>query len=152
MADMAAIKDVPSRRRDLSFKLIVIARQLRNRFDQSVVKLGITRSQWSLIGVVSHNPDATQRTIAETLEISEAAAGRMIDRLCADGLLEREPREDDRRAYKVRLSTKAQPHFSACADIARENDEQAYAGLTDEQLEQLRIILEQIYRNVTTLK
>jgi MarR family transcriptional regulator for hemolysin len=152
MADMAAIKDVPSRRRDLSFKLIVIARQLRNRFDQSVVKLGITRSQWSLIGVVSHNPDATQRTIAETLEISEAAAGRMIDRLCADGLLEREPREDDRRAYKVRLSMKAQPHFSACADLARENDERAYAGLSDEQLEQLRIMLDQIYRNVTTLK
>lgn len=148
----ATSEDAPNRKRELSFKLIVLARQLRNRFDQSVAKLGITRSQWALIAVVKRIPGATQRTIAEALEISEAAAGRLIDRLCAEGILERQPREDDRRAYSVCLTPAAQPQLSVLADIARENEELAYAGLTDAQLEQLQVLLDQIYHNVTALK
>src|ERR1044072_7587964 len=104
MLSAAKTEEKSNSRRDLSFKLIVIARQLRNRFDQRVAKLGFTRSQWTLIAVVKRHPGSTQRTIAEELRISEAAAGRLIDRLCSDGLLERLPREDDRRAYSVCLT------------------------------------------------
>jgi len=147
-----ATRDAPNRKRDLSFKLTVIARLLRNRFDQSVARIGFTRSQWALIAVVNRYPGSTQRSIAEQLQISEAAAGRLIDRLCSDGLLERLPREDDRRAYSVCLTAKAQPHLSVLADIALENEKQIYASLSDEQLEQLRIILDQIYHNVRAMK
>ena len=67
-------------------------------FDREVAGLHVTRSQWTMIAVVARSPGATQRTIAEALEMSEASAGRLIDRLCADGLLERHERYDDRRA------------------------------------------------------
>ena len=149
MLGCATDEDTLNRNRDLSFKLTVIARQLRNRFDQRVAKLGITRSQWALVAVVMHHPGATQRTIAEKLEISEAAAGRLIDRLCADGFLERQPRADDRRAYSVCLTPQAQPHLSILGDIASENDELAYAGLSETELDQLSAILDTIYGNVT---
>lgn len=149
MLGCATGEDALNQNRDLSFKLTVIARQLRSRFDQRVAKLGITRSQWALVAVVMRHPGATQRTIAEKLEISEAAAGRLIDRLCADGFLERQPRADDRRAYSVRLTEKAQPHLSVLADIAIENDELVYAGLSEAELDQLSAILDTIYGNVS---
>lgn len=82
-------------RRHIGLRFTIIARLLRNNFDRQVVNLNVTRSQWAMIAVVSRVPGATQRTIAEALEMSEASAGRLIDRLCADGLLERRDRRDD---------------------------------------------------------
>ncbi|CAN5251706.1 hypothetical protein BH10PSE13_BH10PSE13_20760 [soil metagenome] len=141
-------KEVPERRRDLSRKLTVIARHLRNRFDQSVSKLGVTRSQWTLIAVVSSRPGLTQRTLAELLEISEAAAGRLVDRLCAEGLLERKARSDDRRAYSVYLTEAAAPYLETLTGIARRLEDEAFCGLREDQLETLHELLALVYRNV----
>ena len=142
------IEETPERRRDLSRKLTVIARHLRNRFDQSVTKLGVTRSQWTLIAVVSSRPGLTQRTIAEVLEISEAAAGRLIDRLCAEGLLERKARSDDRRAYSVYVTDAAAPYLDTLAGIAQRNEEETFSGLSEDQLEMLDELLALVYSNV----
>jgi len=141
-------EETPERRRDLSRKLTVIARHLRNRFDQSVSNLGVTRSQWTLIAVVSSRPGLTQRTIAEVLEVSEAAAGRLVDRLCAEGLLERKPRCDDRRAYSVYLTEAAAPYLATLSTIARRLEDEAYCGLREDQLEMLEELLSLVYRNV----
>lgn len=62
-----------------------------------------------MIAVVATNPGATQRMIADTLEMSEASAGRLVDRLCNEGLLTRRSREDDRRAKAIYISEAAEP-------------------------------------------
>lgn len=141
-------EEAPERKRDLSRTLTVIARHLRNRFDQSVTQLGVTRSQWTLIAVVSSRPGLTQRTIAERLEISEAAAGRLIDRLCAENLLERKARCDDRRAYSVYLTDAAAPYLETLAKIAGRLEAEAFCGLSEEQLTTLDELLALVYRNV----
>jgi len=102
-----------------------------------------------MIAVVSHNPGATQRVIAEALEMSEASAGRLIDRLCADGLLMRKDRHDDRRARAVYLTEKARPLMDALAAIAREFEERMFKGFTEEELERLDADLERVYDNVS---
>jgi MarR family transcriptional regulator for hemolysin len=140
--------EAPDRKRDLSRKLTVIARHLRNRFDQSMTKLGATRSQWTLIAVVASRPGRTQRSIAEILEISEAAADRLIDKLCAEGMLERKARSDDRRAYSVYLTEAAAPYMKALGAIAQRNDEETFFGLSEDQLDQLDALLALVYSNV----
>lgn len=145
---MLETEEAPNRKRDLTRKLTVVARHLRNRFDQSVTKLGVTRSQWTLIAVVANRPGLTQRTIAEILEISEAAAGRLIDRLCAEDLLERKARSDDRRAYSVYVTDAAAPYLETLGGIARRNEEETFSGLSEGQLEQLDAILSLVYNNV----
>lgn len=144
--------DSPRLKRELGRKLTTVARQMRKCFDQSVDKIGVTRSQWILVAVVSRYPGATQRTIAEKLEISEAAAGRLIDRLCADGYLERRPRDDDRRANSIYITDAAQPQMDALGKIARANEEQAFSGLSEEQLEQFDFMLQHVYANLGAIK
>lgn len=140
--------EATDRKRLLTRRLTVIARHLRKKFDQSVSELGATGSQWTLIAVVAANPGLTQRTIAEILEISEAAAGRLIDRLCAEGLLERKARNDDRRAYSIYVTGAAAPYLDTLSDIASRNEEQTFAGLSEEQIDQLEALLGLVYRNV----
>jgi MarR family transcriptional regulator for hemolysin len=147
--DKGALSDLS---RDVSVKLTVIARQLRSHFDQKVAKLGMTRSQWALIAVVSHQQGLTQRTIAETLEVSEAAAGRLIDKLCVEGFLERRSRADDRRAYSVHLKPEASPRLAKLRDIAIQTEHEAFGDMTLEQIEQLHSLLDIVYRNVAGCK
>lgn len=134
--------------RNASLKLTVIARQLRAHFDQSVVRLGVTRSQWTVVAVVARHPGATQRSIADMLEIAEASAGRLIDRLCADGLLERRPKDDDRRAHAVFLTERGQTITAQLAGIARENEQVAFAGFDHGDLDRLNALLDMISGNI----
>jgi MarR family transcriptional regulator, transcriptional regulator for hemolysin len=122
---------------------------MRKAFDRQVAELGVTRSQWTLIAVVARNPGTTQRSVARTLEISEASAGRLIDRLCADGLLERRAKEADRRAHLVYLTGKASPMLTRLEQIGRRFDEELFAGIGDEELAQFRAVLDAICRNVS---
>lgn len=126
----------------------MLARLLRSDFDRRLSDMSITRSQWGLIAVVASRPGSTQRMIAEILEMSEASAGRLIDRLCADGLLERRERDDDRRARAVYVTKAAEPLLAKAAEVGRENAERIFQGLDEGQLEQLGQSLAVIYDNL----
>lgn len=133
---------------DIAIRISVLARLMRNDFDRRLSEMSITRSQWSLVVVVARRPGATQRMIAEVLEMSEASAGRLIDRLCADGLLERRARDDDRRARAVYITPAAEPMLARGAEIAKSNSHRIFAGLDHDQLQALEHGLGVIYENV----
>jgi MarR family transcriptional regulator for hemolysin len=126
----------------------VLARLLRSDFDRQLSKTSITRSQLSLIAVVQGRPGSSQRAIAEILDMSEASAGRLIDRLCADGLLERRERDDDRRARAVYVTDAALPLLSKAREVSQENAERVFQGFSPEQLEQLQQSLSVIYESL----
>lgn len=136
------------RKRAIGRKLTLISRQLWHQFDQSVSSAGVSRAKWGLIAAVSHSPGATQRAIAGMLEVTEVTAGRMIDRLCEDGLLERRENPQDRRGYCVHLTPAAKPLLDRLGDAAAVYESSAFAGLTDEDLERLDTLLEIIARNI----
>lgn len=140
-------EDASELKRNIGLRLTILARQLRSLFDRHVSDLNITRSQWSMIVIVARNPGATQRTIAEALEMSEASAGRLIDRLCAEGLLKRQERDDDRRARAVYLTEKAEPMLAMLADVAKEYEERLFRGFTANELQQFQDYLDRLYRN-----
>ena len=135
-------------KRTIAIRLNVLARQLRQRFDRHVTSHGVTRSQWSMIVVVARHPGSTQRMIAETLEMSEASAGRLIDRLCAEGLLRRQERDDDRRARAIYVTDKAKLLLDSLSGVAKRHEEVVFEGFAPEELAQLRDYLARIYDNL----
>lgn len=149
--DMGAITIVltMSLKREIALRFTVLARLLRSNFDRQVAGLNVTRSQWSMIAVVARHPGATQRMVAEMLEMSEASAGRLIDRLCADGLLERRDRDDDRRARAVYLTDKAEPLLARLADIANDAEERMFSGFSNVELDQMQNFVDRIYANLS---
>jgi len=136
-----------NKKRAIGLRLTVLNRLFRNNFDRLVASLNVTRSQWSMIAVVNHQPGATQRTIAEALEMSEASAGRLIDRLCAEGLLERKDRDDDRRARAVYLTKAAEPLLANLAKLAIIAEDRTFQGFSDEELETLSKFVDRLYAN-----
>jgi DNA-binding MarR family transcriptional regulator len=141
-----------NKRRSVALKLSTVARLLRITFDQSAEDSGLTRAQWHLVAAVSRHPGATQRTIAEALEVREITAGRLVDKLCDEGYLRREENPTDRRAYCVYLTSKAQPLLDKLDDLAKVHEQAIFAGLQAEDLERIDSFLEQISRNLSAFR
>jgi MarR family transcriptional regulator for hemolysin len=128
--------------------MTVIARQLRKQFDRDLEGIGVTRSRWTAIVVVVSRPGATQRVLAEALDMSEAAAGRLVDRLCAEGLLERHAKEGDKRAYCISLTETAVPILERGSALAARLEEHAFRGMDDGEIRQLSSLLDRLYDNI----
>lgn len=133
-------------------KLSIIARQLRVSFDQSVELPGLTRAKWTLIAAVAGNPGATQRMIAQRLEVREITVGRLIDRLCEEGYLKRRENPNDRRAYRLYLAAAAHPVLDKLDQIAASHEAEIFAGFDDQELERLDASLEAIARNLSAAR
>lgn len=139
----------PDVRRAIGARLSILARQTRRLFDGQISKLGITRAQWTTIVAVARHPGANQRSIADVLEMSEASAGRVIDRLCTEGLMSRDKRDDDRRARCVALTPKASLLLGEFGTVAKRCEETIFAGFSDAEVEELEGLLDRLYTNLT---
>ncbi len=135
-------------KRAVGTRLTLVARQLWQRFDRRVDGIGVSRAQWRVIVAVATHPGAIQRNIAEMLEISEVTAGRLIDRLCADGYLERRDSATDRRARTVHLTPASQPVLDQLGELARIGEQEAYAGFSPQELATFESLLDRIAKNV----
>lgn len=140
--------DERGEKRTLSLKLTVTARQMHKAFDQSVAEIGITRSQWTLVAVVARHPGVTQREVAEILEMSEASVGRLIDRLCTDGMLVRQHKEDDRRAYCIHLTEAANTLLRKISGVAQVYEDTIFAGFEPDDIGRFTSYLDKIAANI----
>lgn len=134
--------------RQIGIKIAVLARQQRQLFDERVEAMGVTRAKYMLIATVARRPGLTQRMIASLLEVTDVTAGRMIDRVSADGLLERRENPNDRRAYCVYLTPAAQPILDRLATAAATYEEDIFAGVTAEELGVLGALLDRLQANM----
>ena len=94
-----------------------VARLLRTEFDRRVRRLGITRAQWLVLTRLHRRPGASHSELAEMMEVEKATAGRMIDRLVANGWVERRTQRR-RPARQARLSDARKPNGCTSASGA----------------------------------
>ncbi|MFC3001433.1 MarR family winged helix-turn-helix transcriptional regulator [Falsiroseomonas tokyonensis] len=75
--------------RNLGFLLHDTARMLRKGFEQNARHLGLTRAQWQVMATLARNEGLYQGALAELLELEPITLVRILDRLQANGLIER---------------------------------------------------------------
>ena len=98
-----------------------VARLLRTEFDRRVRRLGITRAQWLVLTRLHRRPGASHSELAEMMEVEKATAGRMIDRLVANGWVERRSEPGDKRVKRVYLTVEAERVHKRIWRVAEDN-------------------------------
>jgi MarR family transcriptional regulator for hemolysin len=93
-------------RREFAFLINDVARLLRTYADQRVRQLGMTRAQWAVLARLEYH---------EGLKQSE-----LVDRLCANGMIERRPDPNDRRAKRLHLTPLARPLMDRLTDLGQD--------------------------------
>jgi MarR family transcriptional regulator for hemolysin len=125
-----------------------VARLLRTAFDRRVRKLGITRAQWLVLTRLHRHPGASQSELAEMMEVERASAGRMIDRLEANGWVERRGQNGDRRVKRVYLTPEAERVHRRIWRVAEATVGDALADLSAREGAQLRALLGRVKKSL----
>ena len=137
--------------RNFGFLVHDIARLMRMNYDRRVKRFGLTRSQWWVITNLYRNDGLTQSELAETLDIERASLGRLLDRLEANGWVQREPCSRDRRAKRVRLTNEVGPVMREMRAIAAGLRRDAMSGFTANEQEAFVDVLLAIKSNLVAL-
>ena len=99
-----------------------ISRLARKEFDRRVRELRLTRAQWLFLSHLARQPGCTQSELAERLQMEKITVSRQAARLLRAGWIERRDHAEDRRAYRLYVTRKAEPiivRLSAVADELR---------------------------------
>lgn len=132
----------------LSYRVSLIARTQRTRFDQRAQSIGITLSQWRAIFAISVDEGTSQRRIAEKIEIGDVAAGRLVDRLVDNGWVERRADPTDRRTHRLYLTPAARPLLARLAALGKDEEALALEGIDPRDAEIVFAVLDRVIANL----
>jgi DNA-binding MarR family transcriptional regulator len=94
---------------DFLVLLYDVARQMRIVTDRMARKNGTTRAQFIILARLERQPGMSQNELAAIAEVAPITVTRLIDRLEAQGLVERCTAPEDRRIWRLRLTRAAVP-------------------------------------------
>jgi DNA-binding MarR family transcriptional regulator len=97
-----------------------VAHLTRVEADKRARVHGMTRAQWSLMKRLEYSPGLSQKELADLLEVEPISVARMVDRLEANGLLERRADAADRRIWRLHLLPEAAPMLKQMSALADE--------------------------------
>ncbi len=75
------------------------------------------------------------RALAEAMDVSQASATGIVDRMEQRGLVERQRDDEDRRVVRVAVTEEGRELISGMADQRREHLARVVEALTDDELE-----------------
>ena len=131
----------------LPFEIGETAHALRKAFDRRAVGMGVTRAQWKVLFRVERQPGLRQIELADMLDIEPITLSRIIDRLEEAGFVERVADPDDRRAWRLHVTARAQPLIEKLHAVADEMIAEAFAGIDPDQIAIARAVLGRVREN-----
>jgi MarR family transcriptional regulator for hemolysin len=135
--------------KELAWEIGETSRMMRRYYDRRASALGVTSAQWRLLLRLSREPGLKQVELAERLDVEPITACRIVDRLEEAGLVERQRDPDDRRAWRLVLTEKAEPILTRLRALAEEMSAEAFGGMTIDEVEAMRGKLARIRDNVS---
>ena len=137
-----------SPRREFAFTLNDVARLLRTYADQRVRQYGMTRAQWAVLARLEHSEGLKQQELADMLDLQPITLTRLVDRLCASGLIERRADPNDRRAKRLYLTAQARPLMDRLADLGADMMDTVLEGFDLKAIERMTAELTRVKDNL----
>jgi len=136
--------------RMLGFVIHDVSRLLRRRYEQyaRTEGLGLTRTQCAVLAHLARQEGVNQATLAQSLDIEPITLVRLLDRLQEAGFIQRKPDPQDRRAYVLELTATARPILDRIYELAAKVYEDAQAGMSKTETEQLLSLLHRTKSNL----
>lgn len=134
------------------FLLKEVSRRYALRFEVRAREISLNLAQAKALTRLEKNEGVSQARLAELAEVDPMSMVRILDRMEADGLLERRPDPADRRARCLYLTAKAKPILNEIWRLSDEIRAELFAGVDKADREVFMSVLERIHDNVSGLE
>ena len=109
-------------------------------------KIGIR--EWRVISLIAHKGTLSAKQISTTSGMDKATVSRAINRLVADGLIQRQQYDHDRRRQTLKLTDEGMKLYSIIAEQKLNREKRMRKILTQQEYEQLLKLLKKVRRGV----
>ena len=123
--------------REVAVSVIDVARMLKTYADQRARQFGISRAQWTVLIRLDRCEGLKQSELADILDLQPISLTRLLDRLAGNGLIERRPDPNDRRANRLYLTPAARPLIEELSHLGEDMMATVLDGIDDASREQL---------------
>jgi len=110
---------------------------------------GLTPEQFSVLSELAKQDGVSQKQLALVTERDQTTIGKILDKLGKKELIVRTPDPRDRRAVLLLMTREGRDIVDRLGPELDQLQLEAFRGLSRQQIEQLKEILETIHRNVT---
>jgi MarR family transcriptional regulator for hemolysin len=131
------MKSMQRNNRELAFAINDVARLLRTYADHAARRFGMTRAKWAVLARLDRFEGLKQTELAEMLDLQPITLTRLLDGLADNGLIERRPDPDDRRAKRLFLTPAARPLLERLTALGEDLMATVLTGLEPSDIEAL---------------
>ncbi len=130
------------------FLLAEVSRRYVRRFEQRARDVQLTLPICRALAYLERHPGISQARLAEFAALEPMAVVRLLDRLQADGRVERRPDPTDRRVHSLYLSAAAAPVLAEVKRLAALTRAETFAGVDPARRDVFLAVLEQLRDNL----
>jgi DNA-binding MarR family transcriptional regulator len=123
--------------------ILYAAHRIRTAADARLRELGLSLPAYKLMQALEDS-DQSMREVSEILHVSPRTVTDMIDGLEGRGLVARGPHPADRRITLLSLTPEGRGQLAAAAALAGESHRAAISGLSPQDQQTLRDLLDQV--------
>jgi MarR family transcriptional regulator for hemolysin len=124
--------------------VVFTAKRVRHRFEQHLARSGARLVTWIVLTHARRTPGCSQTQLAELMDVEGPTIARHLDRLVAEGLVERRRDDGDRRVTRIYLTEAGKAHHEALVEVVERFDRRLRAAFTASEQQQLRTYLDRI--------
>ncbi len=103
---------------------------------------------WLILQTLGEQEGELQRQLADRLCIEGPTMTRHLDRLEADGLVERRPDAADRRGTRIHPTPKGLQRLHAMRDVMVRSEQDLLAGLSEPEMDEFESLLTRVRENI----
>ncbi len=124
---------------------------LATRFSAALRAAGIALQDWRVLAALRERDGQRLTELAQRTSIEVSTLSRLVGGLEANGLVSRNRDSGDARAIAIRLTPAGERVTATLTPAAQQLEAAAVAGLTQDEIAQLKNLLERIYGNLAGL-
>jgi len=106
--------------------------------------VGLTPAQLRVLQIVGGNDSVTPKSLATQMGVSQATVSALVDKLVAQGLVERVPSLQDRRQTNVTVTKDGHVRLERAPDALQQRYVRAFLAMADWEQAQLVATLERV--------
>ena len=137
--------------RNFGFLIKDVARLYTRNFERHATELNLTLGQCKVLGYLQRNQGISQARLADLTDTGPMTLTRLLARMEADGLVERRPDPEDRRAHCLYLKAAALPVLEEIWRVSDRTRAETLEGLSGAERAQLMALVQKVHANLDVL-
>ena len=136
--------------KSILFQIAKARNILKKEFEKELRSYNISYAHRVILIRLSEKDGLTQKELAQDTYFEQSNLTLMLDKLEQKGLVRRSPKENDRRAYLIKITPEGEMLIPALIEMGEQIMEKAFQGIPPEKKSEFSRFLELIYDNLNS--